>query len=234
MESAALRQADQITYQSAPVLDQLNRTFFDVSSKATLVMNGFDEKMLQRSPAPRAPVDDILIGYFGAINDRADSYRNPTTFLEAAWRSGLPLRVVFYGDVALDPAWHKRLGARLEVHGNIPHDEAIRKMREMDLLMLLHSQQENSEEVIPGKLFEYMLAGRPILVIGPRLMEAKRIVQTERIGYTAEAADPADIRETLAAVCSDWRLDNLPDVDPSRLSSYSRQSQNAKILELLR
>ncbi len=230
MENSALRMADHITYQSAPVLTKLNNMFFNVSSKATLVMNGFDEKMTRGRPTIRPETKTISIGYFGAISDIPSSYRNPTTFFEAVEASKLPIKIIFFGDINLRGDWGRRLGEKIEVHANVSHDEALRRMSEMDLLMLLHTQEQGSDEVIPGKLFEYMLAERPILVLGPDGMEAKRITTVEGIGYTADASNKDEITATLLAIYSDWRENRLPEVDAKKLCNYSRQRQYMRLL----
>ena len=233
MEASILAAADHITYQSAPVLSQLNTMFFNVSSKATLVMNGFDEKMAIRSTEKRPKTDAVTIGYFGGISDLPTSYRNPTVFLEAVEENQLPIKVIFYGNIDLDKDWCKRLKGRLEIHNNLSHDEALLRMREMDLLMLLHTQENGSNEVIPGKLFEYILAERPVLVLGPTGMEARRIAEDERIGYTANGSNREEISSTLSTICADWKQNQLPRVDSNKLSTYSRQNQYKKILPYL-
>ncbi|GJL67419.1 MAG: glycosyl transferase family 1 [Nitrospirales bacterium] len=233
MEASALNAADHITYQSAPVLTKLNSMFFNVSSKATLVMNGFDEKMSIKRSALKTGSDTITIGYFGAINDIPSSYRNPTTFFEAVESTKLPMKVIFFGDINLRGNWDKRLGEKLEIYGSVSHDEALHRMSEMDILMLLHSQEQGSDEVIPGKLFEYIFAERPILALGPDGMESRRIVKDEGIGYTADASNKNEIERTLLTIYSDWKEKRLPEVDAKKLSTYSRQNQYRKILPYL-
>ncbi|GJL67423.1 MAG: glycosyl transferase family 1 [Nitrospirales bacterium] len=233
MEASALKAADHITYQSAPVLSQLNSMFFNVSSKATLVMNGFDEKMALEPMGKMSRTEDVTIGYFGGISDFPTSYRNPTTFLEAVEESQIPIKVIFYGDINLSEDWGKRLKGRLEIYKNLPHDEALRRMHEMDILMLLHTQEQGSNEVIPGKLFEYMLAERPILALGPVGMEARRIVKDEGIGYTADGSSKKEIATTLSTIFADWTHKQMPRVDSKKLSTYSRQNQYKKILPVL-
>jgi glycosyltransferase involved in cell wall biosynthesis len=232
MEASALSAADHITYQSPTVLPKLNDAFFDVSSKATLVMNGFDASMNFARPTASPKARELTIGYFGAISDSPSSYRNPTAFLEAVAEAEAPIRVVFYGDIRLRAHWYTRLADRFQVHDNLPHDDALAKMAEIDILLLLHSQKEGSDEVIPGKLFEYMLAQRPILVLGPTPMEAKRIVSEEGIGYTADASNAEAIGKTLKTLHSEWLRGKLPTVDKEQLLPYSRQTQFRKMLPL--
>jgi glycosyltransferase involved in cell wall biosynthesis len=234
LEARALAAADHITYQSAPVLAKLNRMFFDVSSKATLVMNGFDAALLP-SRLPRPQKGNVLsIGYFGMLSDSQNTYRDPTTFFSALSQLDLPIKISLYGYTDLRTDWLSRLGWRLEVCGTVPHAEAVRRMQEMDVLMLLHTQEAGSDEVVPGKLFEYMLAERPALVLGPSNMEAARLVRDEGIGYTASASDQDAIRHVLIRVYEDWDQGRLPLVQAGNLKQYSRQHQYKRLLGLLR
>jgi hypothetical protein len=49
----------------------------------------------------------------------------------------------------------------------VPHDEAIRIMRESDSLLLLNADRPDTHRIVNAKTFEYMAAGRPIFTVAP-------------------------------------------------------------------
>ncbi|MBB4080246.1 glycosyltransferase involved in cell wall biosynthesis [Lewinella aquimaris] len=51
--------------------------------------------------------------------------------------------------------------------GSVSRGEALQEMLNSQVLLLLLNQQENASGRIPGKLFEYLAVGRPILNLGP-------------------------------------------------------------------
>lgn len=49
--------------------------------------------------------------------------------------------------------------------GRVPHKEAIKMLQEADLLLLLTWNTKMDRGILPGKLYEYMMAGKPIICI---------------------------------------------------------------------
>ncbi len=58
-------------------------------------------------------------------------------------------------------------GTNVEQRGYLPHAEATRAMISASHLLLLLADVPEARRVIPGKLFEYLAANRPILSIAP-------------------------------------------------------------------
>lgn len=54
----------------------------------------------------------------------------------------------------------------VRIQGMIPREEALRIQRESQVLLIIRWKNKNEEQIIPGKIFEYFGARRPILAIG--------------------------------------------------------------------
>lgn len=232
LERRILEQADAITYASPPMIRKINATFPGSANNSQLILNGYDPDLfpLERLPAPYNVV--FTIGHFGAISDARCSFRNPSAVLEVAADFDHEMRFIFFGDAKISSKRTLLLGDRLVVNGSISHSEALQEMRRMDALMLIHSNPDGADEVITSKIFEYMLAGRPIIAFGPPAMEAIRMVQNHNLGYTANIDDREEIKLTLARVYDDWINNKLVSYDLSLLSAYTRSAQYAKLLPL--
>ena len=233
MERKVLESADHLLYQSPPVIEKINRMFPSAVKDSLLVMNGYDPVMAPRANMPNSKGDMLTIGHFGSINDDANGFRNPTPILRAAAELDLPIRFEFFGPTRLSSQWKERLGARFVIGENLAHDEALRKMAGTDVLMLVHSDPDGADEVIPAKIFEYMLTGRPIFAAGPANMESARMVQERTLGYTADILDPSAITKTLKRILADWENDRLVTYSRDLLSEFARPVQYEKILPLL-
>jgi glycosyltransferase involved in cell wall biosynthesis len=230
LEARALAACDRFVYCTPPMLDKVNRRFFDVTHKARLVMNGFEAPEGFARAAP--PATDVLtIGYFGALNESEKGFRNPGLFFRALEKLQRPVRLVFYGSISISPAWSERFP--LEIHGAIPHGEALKRMQAMDALLLLHSEREGADEVITGKFFDYVLAGRPILSVGPADMEASRLVREHGLGYAMDLYDPEDMLRTMERVLADRDAGNLPAPRRDDFLHFSRERQYEGFLDVL-
>ncbi|MEX1141156.1 MAG: glycosyltransferase family 4 protein [Thermoleophilaceae bacterium] len=86
---------------------------------------------------------------------------------------------------------------RVELLGTLPRPEVLARQRAADSLLLLTSGKRLS--VATGKLYEYLHAGRPVLVLGEST-EAARIVGEAGAGIAVPVDDPAAIARALERI----------------------------------
>src|SRR5450759_4752490 len=70
----------------------------------------------------------------------------------------------------------------LELRPAVPKRESQRMMEEADGLMLVQPQ---SKVQVPGKLFEYICVGRPILALVPQRSAVEQILEQACLLYTS-------------------------------------------------
>ncbi len=86
---------------------------------------------------------------------------------EADFRARLQIRLAGKVDAAITDAIRARgLGDNLFELGYLPHDETVREQRAADFLLLPLRREPEYAKVLPGKIFEYLAARRPVLGIG--------------------------------------------------------------------
>ncbi|MBZ9630320.1 glycosyl transferase family 1 [Salegentibacter sp. LM13S] len=69
------------------------------------------------------------------------------------------------------------LGEKLQLPGYVSHTQAIALQQKSRLLLLIEIDSEETRGIIPGKLFEYLSAKRPILAIGPEKWDIHQILE---------------------------------------------------------
>ena len=84
--------------------------------------------------------------------------------------------------------------------GYLPHEQVVEVQQKSQILLLLEIASEETKGIIPGKLFEYLNAKRPVLALGPKDWEAGRIVQETKAGISLSAADAPALKNVLL----DW------------------------------
>lgn len=73
------------------------------------------------------------------------------------------------------------LADRTDFKGFLPRKEVIQFALDADLLLLPLNKSKNSKGRLPGKLYEYLNTGNPILAFGPENSDASKIlIQTKR------------------------------------------------------
>ena len=58
-------------------------------------------------------------------------------------------------------------GVDLDWKGDLSHAEAIKAMHTCDALVVVHNNSDSAKASTPGKMFECLATGLPMLVVGP-------------------------------------------------------------------
>lgn len=116
--------------------------------------------------------------------------------------------------------------------GYVDNQEALIQMRASQVLLLVEIDSENTKGIIPGKLFEYMAAERPILGIGPEESDFFGIVTETNIGRNALYSEKEKIKTILLDYFEKYQQNNLK-VHGMGLQYYSRKRLTEKLAGLI-
>jgi hypothetical protein len=103
----------------------------------------------------------------------------------------------------------------------------------MDALLLLHTREEGADEVVTGKVFEYISTGRPIISVGPASMAVNQLLQSDPLFHWIDHRDEAGLTalfRSLSQRTESQRNERRPDM---LIRSFSRTAQHEKFLRLL-
>jgi glycosyltransferase involved in cell wall biosynthesis len=190
------------------------------------VLNGFDPDDYPEESIATAG-DRLEILYTGSLYP---GRRDPTALFAAMSRmgeAGRAVHVTFYGaDVETVFAMARSAGVADQVSVNpaIPYRAVVELQRKADVLLLLRWSDPSERGVVPGKLFEYIGARRPILCVGRNDGTVPEIITSRQLGLVSE--DPAAIAEQLSKWTQAKRMQGV--LTPLPLESragYSRADQ---------
>lgn len=112
----------------------------------------------------------------------------------------------------------------------VPHAEALEKQRKAQVLLLLEIDSDKTKGIIPGKLFEYMAASRPVLAIGPEGWEAGELLGVcgcgAAFGYGEQEAIEAKLLEWYHA----YREGTLT-VQGAQVSRFHRRALTERLVK---
>lgn len=111
----------------------------------------------------------------------------------------------------------------------VPHDQALRMMREAHVLLLLRKGPGASS----GKVFEYMVVGRPVLSIGAGV--GSRLVEEVGVGIGVAPEDLQTLANALRQIVSDYAGFVAQHYRPvwEVITGYERRALTGKLAEVL-
>ncbi len=231
MEKRVLSSADRVAIVSPFLADHLQSRHVRVYD---VIMNGFDSTDFERTTD--VGEGEFTVSYMGSM----DTSRNP----EALWRAlsepdmrQLPLRVRLIGNVdptVLDSVVSRGLDDRVEVVGQVDHAESTRLMCSSSLLLLVINRTPLANGIVPGKGFEYIGSGRPVLAIGPTAGDAAAVMRDTGAGQMFDYDDAEGVQRFLMEHVTAW-MNGAPlgGASPERAEAYSRQNRTRQLAQLL-
>lgn len=249
-ERRVLRTASALVTVSEPLAARLRARYS--GKRVAVVMNGFDaddyrpdavttdarQGRISGGPQLRGSRSHttLRLVYTGEVN------RNMLPLLDGLELLGEDARAVQVEIVGhLNRDVRERYQALAEAHGvadrftwlpSVPHAEAARLQQHADVLLLFIHATQDDAGVYTGKLFEYVGAGRPILVIGSTTGVAAALVCQRGLGVAAAAPNEvaSRIREWIEEKRASGRI-----AAPIRRSvdDLSREAQTRLYAQLL-
>jgi hypothetical protein len=231
MESKVLRSADAISVTSPST----KMAFESITqSPVHLITNGYDTEL------PTEPRLDthFSITHIGSLL----SERNPKILWRALEElceevSGFKddLKLVFVGKTdrsIIDQLADYTFRNQCENVGYVPHNKAIDYQRKSQLLLLLESFDPKVAQIIPGKLFEYLSANRPIIAIGPESWDVDLILLDTKAGTTYTFDDINSLKSDILTYYRLYKKGQLT-IDSSGINAYHRRSLAEKMSKVL-
>jgi len=222
LEREVLNAADRIIVTS-------NNTKLEFSKKTDtpveVITNGYDVVNMSKPEKDQ----QFSLAHIGSLL----SERNPRMLWQALnelvtenvdFRQHLQLKLAgVVGQEVLDSINDHGLNPYLKNLGYLSHDDAVRAQKSSQLLLLIEIDSEDTKAIIPGKLFEYMVSGTPILAIGPQHSDVEKIIQKTNTGSYFLYQQKEDIKSKILFLFEEFKSGNLK-VNPIGLQKYSRKA----------
>lgn len=175
------------------------------------IPNGYDESDFAAvAPPPRADGVFRLLhaGTFYGPRDPGTLLDGMALYLDRAAPSALPLRLRLVGNMGGRFAqrlqqFEQQYPGVVEQRPYVPHHEAIAEMRAADALLLVVGAGQGGRVAdvvagtLPGKIFEYLRASRPLLLLGDERGDAVAILRRHGQGWVADETRPESIAAAL-------------------------------------
>ena len=235
LEKKVLDGADVVVAVSPLVRDEF-RTMTD--TRVELITNGYDEAdfpQVQDTPGERSFFNLTHTGLFASDGNPeilwtvlAEKAASDKEFAES-----LRIRLAGRTDEEIRESIRRAgLGANLEDRGYLPHGEAVAEQCSATVLLLPLRKEPEYRAVLPGKLFEYLAARRPVLGIGQSDGAMAAILSDTSAGETFDWEDREGLRDFVDRQWKAFR-EGRSLYCGKDISAYSRRELARRMAELL-
>ncbi|WFN37403.1 glycosyltransferase [Methanomicrobium antiquum] len=235
LEKKILKTADALSTVSDPLNNLLSKRYSE--KKIFTIPNGFDPEKMN----PGVPLSKVYtITYTGSIYKR---WMDPEPLFKALSElifeetiNASEISINFYGrfDFWLEDKVAKyNLEDIVKFHGQVPHDVAIRKQWESQILLLLTWNNPEEKGIYTGKVFEYLAAKRPILSLGFSGGVVTRLITDTNAGF--HVSNEYEIKNFLIKSYNEYKKNGFVQYNgiQSEIDKYSHYEMARKFSEAL-
>jgi len=170
LENSIVTFADRIVVVSEGHEQMLNNKYETVNKRLSLIPNGYDERDFESEPDGIDEDGAYRIGYCGTLNHLTHVPGLFEALVDVA-RQRI-LRIDICGALTDDTRRHLEKidpsGEIIKLHGYLNHADAVKLIRSCNANLVTLASNMHLESTIPGKSYEALRAGRPVIAVVPR------------------------------------------------------------------
>ncbi|WP_040278539.1 glycosyltransferase family 4 protein [Psychroserpens damuponensis] len=222
LEAQALQTADEIIVTS----ENTKKEFLSKTKQpVTVITNGYDAHKIERPEKDKK----FTLAHIGSLL----SERNPKQLWASIkelidenenFRSEFELKLI---GVVSEDVLHTLKAFGLESHinsvGYVTHKDAIKAQMASRVLLMVEIDSDDTKVIIPGKLFEYMASGTPIIAVGPTDSDVETILKSTNTGQYFYYSDKEQMKSQILSYFDAYKSNTLT-VNAIGLEQYSRKS----------
>lgn len=200
LERYALSKADQIMVvieEQAERLESIgvstDKIFINITTPYKAVLDDSDPETIRSSQ------EQLRVVYAGELS-KMRGIHLVVDAIHGLFRKGINVEFTVIGEGAekdnlIKLVEEKSIGHLVKFRGYLKPDDVISHLSEYDVGIIANEPNGHTHTTVPGKLFEYMAAGLPVIASSVR--PVARIVRDHKIGYIFDEYSVESLTETL-------------------------------------
>jgi glycosyltransferase involved in cell wall biosynthesis len=229
LERKVIKAADGVT----TVSNAWAKEFSERHQKSVeVVTNGYEDDG-EPKPVENVP-DKFRISHFGLINKFRNVPRLWQVLGELCKKDqdfSDDLEIFLAGNVEsslFDLFKENNLGDKVKYANYLPYGELPGKYAQTSVFLLLSNKSKNSKGHIPGKLFEYLHQGKPVLALSDKDGDVSEIINKTNSGFVVDSDDTSSIRDCLLKLYNGYKSGGHI-FEQKGISDYERKNLTGKL-----
>jgi hypothetical protein len=121
----------------------------------------------------------------------------------------------------------------IELHGYVPHSESIRILFDSDALLLVVDTTDDSAQIVPGKVYEYIGTLKPVIAIAPAQGAIADLIAETSAGIVAHQSDIPGIERAIHTLYVDYYRGHRTVVpNEEAIRRYERKNVTRELADL--
>lgn len=232
LEAAVLTSANAITVTSPTTKKEFERI---TDKPITVITNGYD---ISKEKTSFEMDSKFSISHIGSLL----SERNPQILwkvladicdVSASFKNDLLLK--FAGAVSDDvkqSIQDFKLNKNCDFLGYVSHSEALKLQNQSQVLLVVEIDTPETRAIIPGKLFEYLAAKRPIIALGPKESDIEEILNETKAGTFFSYLDDNKLKTEILDLYEQFKGGNL-EIASQGIEKFSRRELTRQMASLI-
>ncbi|MEM8897238.1 MAG: glycosyltransferase [Bacteroidota bacterium] len=233
MEKSVIDEADKmvtVSWKWAEEYKEMGRKDIQV------ITNGFDDADFQFGEV--ALDEKFSFNHIGYLN----TDRNPPALWKAfgelcqeipAMKEALVLRFIGKTDqLTFAQLEEQGLMEVVEKVDYMPHNEVVKTLAQSQILLLLINNTPNVLGVIPGKIFEYLASGRPVMGVGNPEGDSARILRETEAGKMIDFDNGEELKREILRLYQLYKKKKLT-VNKGNIARFTRKHSAGLMAGLL-
>ena len=239
LERSVFEQADAVECAWSGIIDDARGKYPHLpADKFHHVPNGYDASDFPS--VSYVPNKKFTITYTGSMYGR----RTPREFLRALdllkergiiHPEDVHLRFVGrFGDDVHAMLDASSFSSSIERIAYVTHQESVGFLMRSEASLLIVDDAKESAEIVPGKVYEYLGVGRPVIAVAPRGSAIERLLLETKAGQSASQDDIEGIASIVEAYFSRWkRGEQILSPNTAEILKYERRTAAHQLAHIL-
>ncbi len=232
LEKEVLENADSVLV----VGDTMKENFDKFNNNVFTITNGYDGVI---SGSDIELDSKFTLTHIGLMN--AD--RNPTMLWrvlaeiikeEKEFSGDFELKLIGKVDTSVKKdIQNYNLSECVQIVDYVSHNEVIQYQNKSQVLLLIVNNVPSADQIITGKIFEYLMAKRPILAIAPTKGDLSEIISKTNSGDVIDFNDAKKLKSIILELYSTFKKGKLT-IESKNIEQFHRRELTKQVSEIIK
>lgn len=231
LEKQVVTNADSVLV----VGNTMKSNFEKYSNKIEVVTNGYDTELVETESLLDSKFSLTHIGLMNLDRNHSIFWQAISELMNENYefKNDLLLRFIGSVDDSVKDEVHKNeLSEVSEFIDYLPHNEVIEYQKKSQALLLFVNNVPSAAGIITGKIFEYLIAKRPIIAIAPEKGDLSHIISDTNSGKVIDFSNKSELKNTILELYKKYKVGEN-SVSSKNIEKYHRRELTKKVSEII-